>query len=110
MSAPDDLPEDDLILRGQLPLTRPYVGPRSPTEQKLAGIWAAVLSMDCVGVDDSYNELGLDSFLAEVIFTQIEETFGLRLPMATLTSEPTVARLAAMIDRSIRVRDEPAGT
>ncbi len=102
MGSPNSSPEGDLILRSQLPLSRPYVGPRTATERKLAAIWASVLSMDCVGVDDSYNELGVDSFIAANIFLMIEKTFAVRMPMGTLVSEPTVDLLAAAIDRSTK--------
>jgi acyl carrier protein len=102
MSSPNSRPEEDLILRSQLPLSRPYIEPRTVTEQKLAAIWTSALSMDRVGVEDSYNELGVDSFLAEVIFTQIEEAFGVHMPMAVLVSESTVALLAAAIDRAVK--------
>jgi acyl carrier protein len=89
------------VLRGELPLSQPYVEPRTTTERKLADIWSSVLSMDCVGVDDSYHELGGDSFLAAIIFGLIEERIGVRLPMAILVSKPTVALLAADLDRSV---------
>jgi len=90
----------DLVLRSQLPLSQPYVEPRTATERKLADIWAAGLGMDCVGAEDSYHELGGDSFLAAIILGQIEEKFGVHLPLAILVTSPTVALLAADIDRS----------
>jgi len=91
-------PEQVLVLREQLPLPRPYVAPRTPTERRLAEIWRTVLTMDCVGVEDSYDDLGGDSFLAVVIFSMIQETFQVALPMAVLIASPTVAMLATKID------------
>lgn len=90
--------EDTQVLRSQLPLPGPYVAPRTPTEARLAEIWRTVLSMDRVGIEDRYHDLGGDSFLASVIFALIAETFEARVPMASLLSAPTVAELAARID------------
>ena len=91
-------PQQPLVQRELLPLPCPYVAPRTPTERQLAEIWRAALSMDCVGADDAYNDLGGDSFLAAIIFKRIEEKLGVTLPLATLAEAPTVAKLAARID------------
>jgi len=98
-------PERPVVRREQLPLPRPYVAPRTPTEQQLAQIWRSVLSMDCVGVDDPYHDLGGDSFLATTIFSLIEETFLVTIPMATLVEAPTIRELGQKVDTLI-----PGGT
>jgi acyl carrier protein len=88
-----------LIRREQLVLlTTPYVEPRTPTERSLAEIWCAFLSLDRVGVEDRYLDLGGDSLTAAFIFAQIEEKFEVRLAMAILESAPTIAQLAPRID------------
>ena len=97
------MPEPDaLIRRAQLMLARAYVPPRTPIEERLARIWRDVLGMDAVGVDDSYYDLGGDSFLAAVIFAQIEEEFGIDLPMATLIRSPTIAQLAFKLQDALQ--------
>jgi acyl carrier protein len=90
--------EQPLVLREQLPLPLPYVAPRTPTEQRLEDIWRTALSMDRVGVEDSYYDLGGDSFLATTIFSMVEEMFGVAIPMASLVDAPTIAALARKID------------
>ena len=94
-------PEQPLVFREQLPLPRPYLAPRTPTEQLLAEIWRTVLSMDCVGVEDRYNDLGGDSFLATSVLNRIEETFDVAIPMAIFAQAPTIAMLARRIDRPL---------
>jgi acyl carrier protein len=98
MSSPVGPPEQPLVRREQLPLPRPYLAPRTPTEQRLAEIWRTVLSMDRVGVNDRYYDLGGDSFLATTIFHMIEETFRVAAPMAILLDAPTIAELASKVD------------
>lgn len=92
------IPDDSLVKRDELPLPREYVEPRTPTEARLADIWASVLTMDRVGVEDRYFDLGGDSFLAAVIFTMIEEHFQIEIPMAILADAPTIAALASKLD------------
>lgn len=98
MNSPTGSPEQPLVRREQLPLPRSYVAPRSPTEKQLAEIWRTVLSMDRVGIEDCYYDLGGDSFLATTIFHMMEETFRVALPMAVLVDAPTIAQLAPKVD------------
>jgi acyl carrier protein len=97
------VPEQPLVFRDQLPLPRPYVAPRSPTEQRLAEIWRSVLSMDCVGIEDRYNDLGGDSFLATTVLSRVEDTFRVAIPMAIFAEAPTIVMLATTIDRLLTV-------
>jgi acyl carrier protein len=90
--------DQSLVRREQLPLSAAYIAPRTPTEQRLAEIWRTVLSMDSVGVEDDYFDLGGDSLLAVAIFGRIGNTFLITIPMATLVEAPTIAKLAAWID------------
>jgi len=98
MLGSDSSPEQTLVLREQLPLPQPYEAPRTPTEQQLAAIWRTVLSMDRIGIRDTYFDLGGDSFLATAIFHSIQENFHIQAPMALLVDAPTIAELAAKID------------
>jgi acyl carrier protein len=99
MSLPDPSSESVVVPRDQLPLPRPYLAPRSITERRLADIWRTVLSMDCVGVDDGYQDLGGDSLHATIIFGRIQEDFRVTLPVAILAKAPTIAQLALLIDQ-----------
>ncbi len=89
---------DTLVIRDHLPLGRPYVAPRTPTETIVAEIWREVLGMDRVGVEDHYSDLGGDSFMASVIFSLLEPHFGPNIPMAFLVTSPTVAALAVKLE------------
>jgi len=87
------------ILRSELGLAQDYVAPRSETEKQLAEIWRVALSLDRVGVDDSYFWLPGDSLIAARIFAEIERVFGVRLPMSTLVNAKSIALLAERIDQ-----------
>ncbi len=99
------MPQDEsLVRREQLPLPKPFAAPRTETERKIAEIWRDALTMDTVGVEDSYNDLGGDSTTAAIIFALIEETFAIKIPMATLINAPTIAQLAPIVDKLAAAR------
>jgi acyl carrier protein len=87
-----------IIQRRQLPLLGAYVEPRSPTERMLAEIWRRAFGMDCVGVADSYEDLGGDSLLAASIFVEIETSFGVKVPWTLLLEARTIEQMAQRID------------
>ncbi len=68
-----------------------YVAPRTPAEEKLAGIWTQILGMDRVGVHDSFFDVGGHSLLGVRLFAQIRKEFGESLPLTTLFQAPTIA-------------------
>jgi non-ribosomal peptide synthetase component F len=76
----------------------PFVPPGSPTEQTLVQIWADVLKLDQVGVDDNFFDLGGNSLLASQVISRVIKTFTVELPMALLFNSPTVAEMATTID------------
>ncbi len=76
-----------------------FVPPRSQTEGVLAAIWKEALHIDHVGVHENFFELGGHSLLAVRIFALLEKQFGRRLPLATLFQAPTIAQLAAVIEK-----------
>lgn len=101
--------DGSLVRREQLPLPGRYVAPRTPTEVTLAQIWTAALSMDRVGIEDRYHDLGGDSLLAQVIFAEIEAVLKFEVPLALLAEAATIAQLAARIDALVQTRAEGRG-
>jgi acyl carrier protein len=96
--------DDSRVARAWLALPRPYVAPRNPTETRLAAIWADALTLDCVGVDDDFADLGGDSFDAERVLTMVEAEFAVRAPLSMLIEATTVAGLAKAIERLSETR------
>ncbi|HEX8353070.1 MAG TPA: amino acid adenylation domain-containing protein, partial [Pyrinomonadaceae bacterium] len=79
-----------------------YVAPRTPAEEKLAGIWADVLGVERVGVNDNFFELGGHSLLGAQLISHTLEAFGVELPLKTVFAAPTVAELAEHLERELQ--------
>ncbi|HEX7446278.1 MAG TPA: non-ribosomal peptide synthase/polyketide synthase [Pirellulales bacterium] len=75
-----------------------YVAPRSSTEAALADLWAELLGVERVGIDDNFFDLGGHSLLAMQLMTRLRERFRAEIPLRRLFEEPTIARLARAID------------
>ncbi|WP_156750253.1 non-ribosomal peptide synthetase, partial [Mycobacterium sp. E2479] len=74
-----------------------YRAPTNPTEEILAGLYAQVLGLDRVGVDESFFELGGDSLSAMRVVAAVNTTLNASLAVRALFEAPTVAQLAPRI-------------
>jgi len=74
-----------------------YRAPATPTEEILAGIYAEVLGVERVGVDDSFFDLGGDSLLAMRLIAAINTTLDIRLGVRTLFDAPSVRSLSRQV-------------
>ncbi|OLF09657.1 thioester reductase [Actinophytocola xinjiangensis] len=78
-------------------LSSDYRVPTSAREIWLARLWADLMQVDTVGVDDDFFELGGHSLLATQITVKIGEHFGRTVPAVTFYENPTVAELARVL-------------
>ncbi|WP_051864468.1 non-ribosomal peptide synthetase/MFS transporter [Streptosporangium roseum] len=70
------------------------VAPSTPTEVRIAAVWADILDVEDVGVDDDFFALGGDSFRAVRAVREIDPS----LRVIDLFTRPTVRELAAHLD------------
>ncbi|MGW7557786.1 condensation domain-containing protein, partial [Streptomyces rimosus] len=81
-------------------------GPRSPKEEILCALYADVLRVPRVGIDDSFFVLGGHSLMATRLISRIRTALNVELPIGALFEAPTVAALAQRID-SATARPRP---
>jgi amino acid adenylation domain-containing protein len=74
-----------------------YTAPRTPVEEAIAKLWADVLGVEKVGVDDDFFALGGHSLLATQIVAQLRSDFAVNLPLHALFTFPTVATLSQQV-------------
>ncbi len=71
----------------------------TPTEDAVARIWEATLGVTGIGRDDRFLELGGHSLLAMRVVNRVRSELGIALTMRAMLTHPTVASLAAELDR-----------
>ena len=74
-----------------------YVAPRTELEGRLAALWARVLEVDRVGVNDSFFDLGGHSLLLVRLHRELTAELGHAIPIVELFRAPTVHALATFL-------------
>ena len=96
----------------------PLVGPRTPTEAKLAAFWRELLEVQEVGVTDDFFDDGGNSLLAMQLLARIRKHFEVDIPVRGLFDTPTIDGLAREIEtakaegrnsRRAEIRPQPRG-
>jgi amino acid adenylation domain-containing protein len=74
-----------------------FVAPSNITEEILVSIWADVLGVKQLSINDSFFELGGHSLLATQVVSRIRQAFSIEIPLQSLFENPTIASLAQTI-------------
>ncbi|MGY3621905.1 amino acid adenylation domain-containing protein [Bradyrhizobium sp. USDA 10063] len=82
--------------------------PATPLEQMLAAYWSDLLGLEQVGVHDDFFHLGGHSLMATRIIARVYGELGLRVPVRSLFSAPTVRQFARTIVEQIAERIKAA--
>ncbi|MFM2013530.1 MAG: hypothetical protein RLZZ396_2314, partial [Planctomycetota bacterium] len=79
-------------------LNAEFTAPCSLLEEMLSSIWAEVLKLDRVGIDDNFFQLGGDSLRATQAVVRIQDRLCVELSATSLFRDPTIASLAKRIE------------
>ncbi|RKH44041.1 amino acid adenylation domain-containing protein [Corallococcus sp. AB050B] len=75
-----------------------FLAPMTAVEKVIADIWASLLVVPRVGLQDHFFELGGHSLLATQVASRLRESLQMELPVRVLFEAPTLAELATRIE------------
>ncbi|WP_413206105.1 amino acid adenylation domain-containing protein [Rhodospirillum sp. A1_3_36] len=75
--------------------------PTTPTELRLANIWAEVLGLESLSAEANFFELGGHSLKAMDLAARLSKVMGRDFPISLLFARPTLAELAAAVDQGL---------
>jgi amino acid adenylation domain-containing protein len=76
--------------------------PRTETEVLLADIWADIFALSDIRLDEDFFGLGGDSLIGALVAARVHAALGVELTLGEIADHPTVAALAAVIDKRRR--------
>jgi amino acid adenylation domain-containing protein len=74
------------------------LAPVTPREHELCELFAQVLGLGDIGVDDSFFDVGGHSLLAAVLVARLVERFGVKISLRTFMSNPSVGAIERYLD------------
>ena len=87
--------------------TQAYEAPKGPIETAIAAIWTEFLHLQRVGRHDDFFKLGGHSLMALRVIGEINKTTKLRLHVPAFFQNPTLERLAKVLEQRHHVGSEP---
>ncbi|MCP4156169.1 MAG: SDR family NAD(P)-dependent oxidoreductase, partial [bacterium] len=84
-------------------LSTQYVEPTTETEETLLGLWQTFFGIGKLGIIDDFFEIGGDSLKAMAICSKVAKHFNAEVPLNELFSGPTVKKMAAFVDGTLKV-------
>lgn len=78
---------------------RPFVAPRTRTEERIGDIWKKEMKQEVASVQDDFFESGGNSLIAVVLINKINKEFQCALPLQVLFESPTIEKLALKVER-----------
>jgi acyl-CoA synthetase (AMP-forming)/AMP-acid ligase II/acyl carrier protein len=76
--------------------------PRSDLERQLANLWADLLELRQISIDQDVFAMGADSIVVTRLISHLRARFGVELSFCDVLGAPTIAALAARVESSKR--------
>ena len=78
-------------------------------EKRITEIWAEVLGIGEIGIDDNFFEMGGHSLLATGVLSRVRDAFGVSVPLRTIFEAPTIRQLAKHVDTLAWIASDKSG-
>ncbi|WP_157574284.1 non-ribosomal peptide synthetase, partial [Nocardia jejuensis] len=78
-----------------------YRAPATPVQQTVAGVFADVIGVERVGLDDDFFELGGNSLIATQVVARLSTALDADVPLRALFEATTVIALAAQLESRV---------
>jgi acyl carrier protein len=92
--------------RARRETTAEYTAPGSDVEQAIATVWQDTLSIDRVGVDQNFFDLGANSLMMVQVNGRLRQALGRSVSLVDMFRFPTVRALAAHLGEGTKAADE----
>ena len=100
----DNLPYPDKL---NLLSNNTYSSAENETQKRLIHIWEKVLKIKPIGINDAFYDIGGDSLAFLEMHHYIEEEFGIKLPLSSLSKSFTLKEQAEIIELN-PLKDNPS--
>ncbi|MEB3147558.1 MAG: alpha/beta fold hydrolase [Sphaerospermopsis sp.] len=85
--------------KSEIYISDDFVAPRNEVELQLTNIWEEILNVRPIGIQDNFFNLGGHSLLVVRLMAQIQQNFGINLPLAIILQNPTIAQIANILSQ-----------
>lgn len=85
-----------------------YVPPSSDLEKTIAAIYAQMLGVEHIGIDDNFFDLGGHSLLLVRIHGQLQELLTYKFPITKLFEYPTVRKITSFFETKVKTQSMDA--
>ena len=83
------------------PARPPAAGPQTATEAGVSELWRSLPGVEVVSMHAGFFESGGHSLLSMSLLSRVSARYGVDIPVAAFLRAPTIAALAAAVDRAV---------
>ena len=74
--------------------------PQTPNEKLIAGIWAEILGLETINLNDNFFDLGGHSLLATRVISQVRQVFDVEVALRSLFEHPRLSDFVFILQQS----------